>query len=512
MQKNKIITILISCIFILGISYSVIMSNKKHIDGNIINLPITAINAQNNRLMSPWSYSGIQAHIMFRTLFLADHTLNNFAHDLAKSYSIEDDGLTYIIELKDKQLWSDGTIITPEDIVFSINSILISEDTYVNPVLIKAFKKIRDIKIDGNTMHFQLFDSYYNFIPALAQFVIVPKHILEDTDMAYFHTSDYLKNPVVSGMYVLEEIVEDSHFVLVQNTNYQGDKPKIDEVRLYMNYKSAPIDYFYTNHISEMTHFRANKNFVQYPLSMNFIRYFVFNLQGDDGYFNPLLQDKRVREAICLSIDNAGLVEKIYFDIGASVFSTIRSSDGFLDYDPEKAKELLKEANFDFSKTIRIAFYYRDTTAISVMNFLKSNLEEVGFKVELLQTRDSVDNLYKDRDYHILFKGLASFDNLEWFLEYDAEHPFLPKIIDTKYAFATLLYNATKELDHEKRLDIINELVLKDKELLYKFPIYSPLQVAYLNTNRLSVPKDINFANPWYISNLNFADWEIKKR
>ncbi len=508
-MKKKTPALLIAFIIIISAIYAYIDSTKEYIEGNILHLPITAVNAHNNILLSPWSQAGMFSGLMYRTLLIADETLSNFKNDLASSFEALDD-VTFKITLKENQTWSDNTLITPQDIVFSVESILNSKDIHISNTIVKAFRKIKNMEIQDNSIIFTLTEAHFNFLPALAQFAIMPKHALENIDMAHFHTSDFWKNPIVSGLYKLDYIEEDAFYSLIPNKHYNGQAPKIEEVRLHMNYKSAPIDTFYTNNISEMMHYRAMRGYTEYPVSMHFIRYFVFNIQGADGYINPKMQDKRVREAICYAIDNKGLVDKIYFEV-ATTTTISAESDGFYEYNPQRAKELLEEANFDFSEPLRLAYYYSDSTSREVMNHLKTNLEAVGFNIELLYKGDKLHTLYTSRGFDVLLKGLASFNSLEWFEEYDANHPFLPNVIDTRDDFKDLLLSATTAIDPIKHKEVLENLLELDKEYLFKFAIYSPLQRMYVNSNRVQLPKDIVFANPWYISNYDFANWQIKK-
>ncbi len=508
MQKK--LTIL-PILLILAVIATYFYSKRDYVDGNILHLPIMARNTENNAIPSPWSQAGMISGFMYRTLLIADSSLLEFKPDLANSYEILDHGLRFKISLKQGQKWSDGAPITPQDVIFSVESFLQAKDVNLNPIAVKAFRKIKNMQIEGNNIIFDLWEPHYNFLPALAQFTIMPKHALENTDMAEFHTDSFWANPVVSGMYKLDSMEKDAYFTLVVNEHYAPAKPKIAEIRLHMFNSPAQVDMYYTNNISEMIHYRSMKNYEEHLIEMLFLRYFVFSVQGNDGYINPKMQDKRVREAICLAIDNEGLVNRIYFEVGAST-SSIADSENFYNYDPEKAKELLAEAKYNFAEPLKLAYYYNDTTSHDVMNYLKRNLEDVGFKVELIQAGNELDKLYTNRKYDVLFKGLASFNDLEWYEEYDSFHPFLVNIMDTKEDFDDLIQEATTTVDPELHKTVLQKLQDLDREYLFKFPIYSPMQLMYINTNRVQLPKGLKFANPWYISALDIANWQIKKK
>lgn len=101
--------------------------------------------------------------------------------------------------------------------------------------------------------------------------------------------------------------------------------------------------------------------------------------------------DKRVRQAFNYAVDKKAIVEKILFNtaepmegpVSPKVFGYFKMDKQY-DYNPEKAKELLKEANFDFSQTIQMRTpngrYLFDK---QVAETVQAYLQAIGVKVEL---------------------------------------------------------------------------------------------------------------------------------
>lgn len=77
------------------------------------------------------------------------------------------------------------------------------------------------------------------------------------------------------------------------------------------------------------------------------ISYVAFNIE------NEALSDIRVRQALSLAVDTSAVVEAVYGEYATAAESVIPStvfsyaSQGAHEYDPEKAKELLKEAGYE---------------------------------------------------------------------------------------------------------------------------------------------------------------------
>lgn len=92
---------------------------------------------------------------MYRTLFLADANLTDMTPDLAaKPAEIIDNGLAYKITLKSGQKWSDGTEITVEDVVFSIEAVQKIKST--NNLYKRTFAFIDTIETNGNEITFNM--------------------------------------------------------------------------------------------------------------------------------------------------------------------------------------------------------------------------------------------------------------------------------------------------------------------------------------------------------------------
>ena len=61
-------------------------------------------------------------HLVFETLFVLDENQKP-TPNLADSYSFSEDGLTLTINMKNNMYWQDGTSISAEDVIFSLDTI-----------------------------------------------------------------------------------------------------------------------------------------------------------------------------------------------------------------------------------------------------------------------------------------------------------------------------------------------------------------------------------------------------
>lgn len=529
-KRFRMIMSIIIAFFVLCFAVwklDVLPFGKDYIDGNVLNLPYVAEWNDEDRIVSPWKNVQFHTGLMFRNLFLADSTFENVEMDLAQSYKVSDDGLVYEIVMKDGIVWSDYEALTVDDVVFSIEAVLVAEDA--NVIYSAAFSNIEGASeyIDGEAEHISglvvtdnmltinMSIAYPAMEQTLAQFVILPEHILGEEDWPTLYLNTYWADPVVSGMYKVGETVSYETVQLVKNEAYVGEEPNIDEVILYIDYKNADLDYYSTNNSTEIINYRSMRGMEEYNIDILFYRYFVFNICGDDGNQNEAMQDENVREAISCAIDKEGILSDIYFDSGEVIESGVPSShESYMEvessYDPEKAKQLLEESSYDMDRPLRLLYYYTDSVSRYFMERVAEDLEAVGFTVEINQSVDTTE-LYDLREYDIMLKGLSAFSVNEWYLEYSSSNANLSAIFGGITEFESLVNDLYIQVDKDEINDTLQELQVLEQDTLYKIPLFTLGQVLFIRDERVSIPSTVTFGNTWYKYDVDFENWYIKK-
>ncbi len=488
-------------------------SKKEYIGGNVLNLPYNLTDMSvGMRLTSPWVNNILSAHLMFRTLLLPDHTLfNNFKPDLASSIDILEDGFVYKVNFITGNKWSDGTEITIDDLKWSLETV--SNVPRTNSYFTRILSHIESLEVDENTLYIRLKEQSSIFKPFLAQIAILPKHKLEHVPLAEFHDAEFWINPVTSGMYKFDYYQTDEYFKLIPFEDYPGKKPNIAEVYLHSDLGINTIyDYYYTNNISEMMNFRAIRGYQEFLIDMLFYRYLVFNIGGSgDGFENPAMEDVRIRQAICMSLDRRKLLHDVYMDFG----NVVNGSGEINEYGPwhfnqERAKELIAESGYDLSRPLLFGYYYTDETSKTFMQIAKQQLEEVGFIVELSHLPNA-EILYNQRPYDFYLKGYGASNASEWYQEYSPANSFFTSLFGGKGEFNELVSSIAIETDSKKQKILLDELNTLEQELVYKFPLFTLSQSVYINTSRVKLPKNYKNGNYFYTFDYDFANWEIIK-
>jgi peptide/nickel transport system substrate-binding protein len=208
------------------------------------------------------------------------------------------------------------------------------------------------------------------------------------------HGEDVRNNPVGAGPFKLSEWVKGDRIVMVRNDDYWGPKATVEKIiwkvvpdvstREAM-LRAGQIDICYKPSPANVVSLKADPKIkVEMPLDTRTI---FMALRGD----RPVMKDKRVRQAFNYAVDKKAIVKKILFDTGEPmdgpvspmVFGYAKMEKQY-DYNPDKAKQLLKEANFDFNQTVKLGTpqgrYLFDT---QVAEAVQAYLQAVGVKAEL---------------------------------------------------------------------------------------------------------------------------------
>jgi peptide/nickel transport system substrate-binding protein len=242
------------------------------------------------------------------------------------------------------------------------------------------------------------------------------------------------------------------------------------------------------------------------PLDVLFYRYLVVNPTGP-------FSNVKAREALKYGIDWNRLVPAIYGQQGKVISGGVAlgmphylSTIPRHKFDKAKATALLKEAKFDFSKTIRLRTYNQSQPAVMlILTAVAQQLTEIGMKVEFLPwTGDATTELWTNRNYELALKGLSAFNVGEWFAEYSNPATF-EKLLGAQPAYASLnskLLQATTPRDTGKILADLQKLEQQD---MYKLPMHLLKQVVFISKNISGTPT--KWGNPLYVYQNNIASW-----
>ncbi|MCU0590978.1 MAG: ABC transporter substrate-binding protein [Desulfobacterales bacterium] len=307
---------------------------------------------------------------------------------LATKYEVSPDGLTYTLHLRKGVKFSDGTDFNADAVKLTFERAM---DPKLRVPLRFAIGMVKEcVKIDDHTVALKLSYPFAPLAPTLSMTLVSP--ISPAAIQKY--GDEVRQNPVGAGPYILKEWVKGDRLVFVRNENYHGDKPTVaqitwkivpeDATREAM-LRSGQVHICYKPLPSNLAALKADSGItVEMPLDTRTI---FMGLNCQKG----VTVDKKVRQAFNYAVDKKAIVKKILFDTAQPMDGPVspvvfgyQKMDHAYDYNPEKAKQLLKEANFDFSKTVAMRTpqgrYLFDK---QVSEAVQAYLQAIGVKTEL---------------------------------------------------------------------------------------------------------------------------------
>lgn len=140
--------------------------------------------------------------------------------DLAASWNVSKDGLSYDIFLREDVLWHDGVKFSADDVKFSLEAFKNPKNNssvYVN------FEDIKSIEI-LNPYHLKITLSkpFPAFLDALS-IGMLPKHLLSDKDL---NTASFNQNPIGTGPYKFVKWKKGEYVEFKANENFLSYKSK----------------------------------------------------------------------------------------------------------------------------------------------------------------------------------------------------------------------------------------------------------------------------------------------
>jgi len=284
------------------------------------------------------------------------------APDLAKSWDISDDGLTFTFYLRDDVAWHDGAPFTAEDVKFTYDSILNPDINSIRRAdLAEILTTTQIIVRDDYTIEFQLNQVDASFLCCKTTYGIIPKHILGELTPEEFNAAEFnTLAPIGTGQFMFREWVKDDHVALVKNPNYFEGAPHADfwyfkvvedATVEFAQLQTGEVDYSenVTASLWEEALRQEQLNCAPYPQFA-----FTFYVYQLDPEKSTLFQDVRTRRALLMGLDRPAMVDSILFGLAEVADSVVppiswaHNPDNapVYGYDAEGAKQLLDEAGW----------------------------------------------------------------------------------------------------------------------------------------------------------------------
>ena len=285
--------------------------------------------------------------------------------DLASTWSISENGLTYTFKLRQDLKWEDGTPLTADDVLFTVK-LLQDKDFPGRQDIGQLWRTVRVEKPDNYTVQFVLRQPYAPFLD-VTTVGLLPVHILKTTPAIELRGMTFNLQPKGNGVWRISEINSVSNristIVLEHSATYIGARPKIGRLifRYYSN-SQALLDAFKNGDVDSMANLspadqqkaEALDNVTMYSARISrYIGLFV-NLRKDSTAI--ALTEKQVRQALMYALDRDALIRDTLNGRGVVADAPFVPDTWAFDptaprytYDPDRAKQLLRNAGFELT-------------------------------------------------------------------------------------------------------------------------------------------------------------------
>ncbi len=425
---------------------------------------------------------------------------------------VSEDGLTYTIKLKDGLVWSDGEPITAHDFVFGINRNLTygAENGFVTDKMVRylegAEEYLADTEVDLETFSFAGVEALddatvvYHLKTPCAFFTgllcgggFLP--LREDVAEAGF--SEWAVEPgyPVTGAYVLDYCNENEKVVLTKNESfYDAENVTVDEITFQVMpdmdaqaaaFKTGDLDAALAISASIVSTYENQNELWNRPQQS------VYSIDLNSGEKGPeALKDVNVRRALAISINRDEIVKAInagdfYTPLYGYVPHGMKGAEGdfreegdakqlYQQYDPEKAKELLKEAGYDESNPLTLKYKYSNNSIhADVAQMLEQMWKAVGVNVELEVVESGVFYDQIDQgDFEMARYALMCTNDPSEFLNQwtQAMQPVAAVADDT---YDQMMTDVTKIVDRTEYMNKLHEIeTYLVEEQVYVIPLF----------------------------------------
>ena len=498
----------------------------------IVNVGVTnTLETLNPLLMNGGEINRYATSLMFLPLADLDADLN-FENVLADSITTEDN-IHFVVHIDDKATWSDGTPITAYDVEYTalrIASPLVANTTLMFYVFegvgddgfveegatsISGIQVLDDKTIQFTTKTEMSLTSFYSTYARY--FMTLPKHVIENINEAELTTADWFNKPdVISGPFYVTGYDVNHYITYEANADYWRGAPKLEKLnikivdgsQLYAGLKSGEIDI--TQHtmsnipIEDYESIEALSNVeVVYGSAVTNQSMFIQTAR---------VTDVRVRQAMLYAMDREMILEQLLKSHGEVVDGFLSSASPFFDksmtpvsYNPEKAKQLLAEANWDSNKKLTFYVNSGDSIFVNAAMIIAAQWEAVGIQCEI-QTVDfaTLMTVSATGEYDVLaveytYPPVDPYIDIAWLLSGEGSWTgYRDDAIDE----ALVNTQFTSDLEEIKELySIVNKKVQEDVPMISAYVISA--QGAVNTRVENAVPSVYGFFN-------NVHNWDVK--
>ncbi|KND47164.1 MAG: peptide/nickel transport system substrate-binding protein [Parcubacteria bacterium C7867-004] len=444
---------------------------------------------------------------------------------LAESYSVSEDGKEYVFVIREDARFSDGTPVTADDVVFTIER---AQDPALKSPELANWASIKADVVDARTVRFLLPKPYAPFLIDTT-LGILPAHLWRNIPADEFPFSPLMTKPVGAGPFQIANVARGSdgsikEIELKPFAKYVLGKPYLDRIRVKFFDDLQALQSAYKSGSIESAHGIASDTALRAPYSRVFGAFF----NSDQ---NPAFARREVREALSLAVDRTRIVNDILGGYATALMGPVPPGSSVTQpalpegNSVELAKAALTDGGWaqdpetglwsNAKEKITLPSITLKTSNVPELKAIAAEIESdwealgVPVEVELYEPGDLASDVIRPRAYEALLFGMVIGRDQDLYAFWDSGERQDPGLNIAAYANKTvdgLLDDARTELDPEAKqaaLQRISDAIALDFPAAFThapdFLYAVPKSVYGVRLPQITSPSDrFNDVSTWY--------------
>jgi oligopeptide transport system substrate-binding protein len=366
--------------------------------------------------------------------------------DIAQSWSISPDGLTYTFHLRTNVKFQDGNVVTANDFKYSWERALspatgsLTAVTYLSDIdgasdIINGnSNQLKGVRVtDNNTLEVKITTPVPYFIDKLSyptSFVVERSNVESGTN--------WWQKPIGTGPFKLVQWIPDQKVILGRNPLYYGEKARLNQV-VFQLYSGDPMQLYqegsidatftggaYTGLVTDPTNQISKELNISPELSLYYIG---FNCQI------PPFDDPNIRLAFCYAVDKSHL-------LSLSTQGDVILANGLLPpdmpgynlnlqaipFDPAKAKKLISESKYGDAANLPPIVFTTSGWGGYISGIIGGLIEEwrTNLGVEV-----TVRQIEPEQYFYYIKQEVNNIFDTGWIADYPDPQDFIELLLET---------------------------------------------------------------------------------
>lgn len=326
---------------------------------------------------------------------------------LASSWTIDESKTVYTFYLREA-LFHDGSSVTVDDVIHSLTRAMDPKEA----VRASELSMVKELRALEGAVQIRLKEPHGAFLYTLSEIfaAIYPAH-----------ATGLNRHPIGTGPYMLQEWRPNQFLLLKRfNNHWSGKTPYFSEAKflitpdensMVLNLKAGRVDVIPRLETSVLHQVENHPRIRVLSYPMNTVQVLAINNA------RPPFNDWRVRKALALGVNQDEIILGAAWGHGVELHSALSPAmaEFYNDqlaqinaYDPQRAKDLLKEANQgDLHLTLALPANY--PLHVQTGELVAEQWKAIGVQVdlEIMEWGTWLEQVYTQRDYDVSIIGLA---------------------------------------------------------------------------------------------------------